>query len=104
MLRVDLPSVVTSRLFDHLSAAHVPLTDVDLALAQLLQACSVLPVEAVRKMLSFRSNPHAPGAMLVTGIPIDSNLPATPIESSGPPYKTGNVSERAILLFAVLLG
>jgi L-asparagine oxygenase len=104
MLRIDLSDVVTSRLSDHLSRLPAPLPDVDAVLAQLLQTSALLPVEAVQTILSFRADPRAPSALLVTGIPIDSDLPPTPLESTSPPHKASTISECALLLFAVLLG
>jgi L-asparagine oxygenase len=73
-------------------------------LAQLWQASSILPVEIVQDLLTYQADPSAPAALLMTGVPIDVDLPATPDEYARPPYKTGSISERALLLIAMLLG
>jgi L-asparagine oxygenase len=104
MLRIDLPNDVTSRLHGHLSALPPMLSEIEPLLAQLLQASSILPVDTVQDLLRYRADPHAPASLLMTGLPIDLDLPATPDENARPPYKTGGISERALLLIAMLLG
>lgn len=104
MLRVDLAEDVAAKLrakFDRLPTASA---DVEAVLAELLGAAALLPVDLLKQLLEFRAAPRAPGALLVTGLPIDRDLPPTPMEDAGPPYKPGRISECAILSIAVLLG
>lgn len=103
MLRIDLSEDVTQQLERHFARLS-PQCDMDTFLAYLLQAASLLPIEIVKQLLLFRAAPHAPGAMLVTGMPVDRDLPATPTGETKLPYKPGRVSEQAILCLAILLG
>jgi L-asparagine oxygenase len=104
ILRIDLPDAVRSALGRHLADVCRPWVPVEDVLPQLVQASALLPLEVVRDVMSFRADPHADAALLVTGLPIDPDLPPTPVESVGPLNKSGRVSECAVLLFAVLLG
>lgn len=102
--RIDLPDDVTWQLRERLSALPSTLSETEPLLAQLLQTSSILPVEIVQDLLTYRADHRAPAALLMTGVPIDLDLPATPDEHARPPYKTGSISERALLLIAMLLG
>lgn len=104
VLRVDLSEGVSSQLRSHLAGLSTPADDLEAALPHLLQATALLPTETVRRLLSFRANPYAPAALLVTGVPLDYNLPPTPTEPTVPPYKQGRISECAVMLFAMMLG
>jgi L-asparagine oxygenase len=107
MLRIDLPRSVTDDLYATFARLPAPagLTgDVDTLLARLLQACAVLPAEVVAQLLAFRAAPSAPSSVLISGLPVDADLPPTPTDSAGRPAKPGSVSECAILAVAVLLG
>jgi L-asparagine oxygenase len=104
MLHIDLPADITLRLREHLSALSPTPSEIEPLLARLLQASSILPVEIVHDLLTYRADPRAPAALLMTGLPIDLDLPATPDEQARPPYKTDSISERILLLIAMLLG
>lgn len=104
MLRIDLPDDATSRLHEHLAGQPGQLSEIEDVLPRLLQSSAVLPFAGVKTLLKFRADPAAPAALLVTGVPVDRDLPPTPLDASSVPYKAGTVSERALLLFAVLLG
>jgi L-asparagine oxygenase len=73
-------------------------------MARLLQACAALPTDVVEQLLAFRADPAVPPAMLVTGLPVDEDLPPTPTDTRGESAKSGCVSEYALLAFAMLLG
>jgi L-asparagine oxygenase len=104
MLQIDLPDEVTERLREAYVGVALDSDDLDLTLARLLQASALLPVEVVRQVLAFRASPHAPTALLITGLPVDSDLPPTPVEGGPETVKASHVSECAILTVAVLLG
>jgi L-asparagine oxygenase len=103
MLHIALPHETTTGL--HRAFAGLPRSlDTAQLLARLVQAGAVLPVEAVQRLLEFRSSPYAPAAMLITGLPVDDDLPPTPVDGGPAPDKPGQVSECAILTVAMLLG
>jgi L-asparagine oxygenase len=104
MLRIDLPGDVTDRLRSTFAELPLLSKDTERLLARLLQACSVLPVDAVQQVLGFRASPYADTALLITGLPVDADLPPTPTEGAPEPVKDGQVSDCAILSIAVLLG
>ena len=78
--------------------------DLDELLAGLLQATALLPRAAVASLLRFRASPDAPGALLVSGLPIDRDLPPTPVGAVPASFAAGEVAARAMLLVAILLG
>ena len=104
MLRIDLSEDSNSRLYEHLAHQPVPLSQIEDVLSRLVQSSAVLPLDAVKTLSRFRAEPSAPAALFVTGVPVDRALPPTPVVASTVPYKASTVSERALLLFAVLLG
>lgn len=104
MLKIDLQEDVTGRLQEALAQLPAFPGDTEQLLADLLPTCALLPREARRQLLLFRASPYAPSAMLITGLPIDRDLPPTPAEGARNPVKPGQVSDLAILTVAVLLG
>src|SRR5690349_3274918 len=103
MLHIDLPQDTTTSL--HRAFAGLPRSiDTAQLLAHLVRAGAVLPVDAVRRLLEFRSSPYASSAMLITGLPVDDDLPPTPADGGPVRGKPGQISECAILSIAVLLG
>jgi L-asparagine oxygenase len=105
MLRLDLPPAVTAGLRSAFTGLPQWSTDIDLFLARLLPAtASTLPIEAIREVLAFRAGTTASPALLVTGLPVDPDLPPTPVGEGAVAGKPGQVSECAILSIAVLLG
>jgi L-asparagine oxygenase len=104
MLRIDLPRAVTDRLRALYAGAPALSADTDEMLAYLLQSVAALPVDVVRRILAFRASPYADPALLITGLPVDLDLPPTPVDGQTDSGKAGQVSECAILAVAVLLG
>jgi len=103
MLRVDLPGTVTDELRRALLSIPAALEEPGELFARLLQETGHLPVELLSALLSLRAAVEVPGTLLVTGLPVDADLPPTPSEERQAPT-AGPVSERALLLLAVLLG
>jgi L-asparagine oxygenase len=104
MLRIDLPDHVTDRLRSSFASLLPSSGDTEQLLAQLFQACCLLPTETLRQLLSFRASPYADPAVLISGLPVDDDLPPTPAEGAPEIAKNGRISECAILSVAVLLG
>jgi L-asparagine oxygenase len=102
--RVDLGDDVTMRLRHEFDRVPSLSEDMEGALARLLRSSAHLPVEVVRRLLWLRAAPQTSGALLVTGLPVDDDLPPTPTEDAAPPFRSGSVSECAILSIAILLG
>jgi L-asparagine oxygenase len=102
MLRLEVPPTSAAQLHERFVGLPRLDADPDLEwlLAHLLQCTALLPVE-----LAFRSaRPTGPSALLLSGLPIDTDLPPTPVDGMVPPYKAGQVSECALLLVGILLG
>lgn len=103
MLHIALSGDTTSGLRQ--AFAGIPQSaDTGRLLAHLVRAGAALPVEAVQRLLEFRSSPYASAAALITGLPVDRDLPPTPADGSPLVDKPGRISECAILSIAVLLG
>jgi L-asparagine oxygenase len=103
MLHIVLPPDTTAGLHSAFAALPRPLATGQL-LAHLLQTGAALPVRVVQRLLEFRSSPYVSPAMLITGLPVDDDLPPTPVHAGPAPDKPGQISESAILMIAVLLG
>jgi L-asparagine oxygenase len=104
MRRVDLSADVTNDLRQALRALPVQAGGLEELLASLLRLAGHLPVELISALLGLRAALDAPGTLLVTGVPIDADLPPTPSGDGGGLSTSGPVSRRALLLLAVLLG
>jgi L-asparagine oxygenase len=104
VLRVDIPDDVAYRLREYMAGSAPVLSERGPLLSHLLPACSTLPLDILQKILTYRADPHAPAALLISGLPVDLDLPPTPDKPSLPPYKSGNVSDHSLLFIALLLG
>ena len=78
--------------------------DLDELLAGLIQTTALMPRDAVASLLRFRASPDAPSALLVSGLPVDRDLPPTPVGAVPASFAAGAVAARALLLVAILLG
>jgi L-asparagine oxygenase len=87
-----------------LRRASAPAEDFEAFLAHAMSAVGWWPTAEVARLIRFRSDPGAPAALLIRGMPIDEDLPPTPSLPSSRPAKAGHVSEGSILSIAVLLG
>jgi L-asparagine oxygenase len=104
MRRVDLPERITDDLRQALGEFADDPVGLEEYLATLLRQVGRLPVELVSALLGLRAAVSAPGTLLVTGLPIDVDLPPTPCGDAADLASTGPVSRRVLLLLAVLLG
>jgi L-asparagine oxygenase len=101
---VYVPDAAAARLSSQFRRLPAPEQDLEGLLAGLLSTARLLPREIVEHVLRLRADPRAPGALLITGMPIDPDLPPTPTTPVPATFSPGPVSRCAILLAAILLG
>lgn len=104
MLQIHLPHEAGERLRHEFERAAEFRHDPETLLARLVQVSATLPLDALKCLLRFRAEPQAPSALLLTGVPIDEDLPPTPTEVAPGRFKPGFASECTILFVAILLG
>jgi L-asparagine oxygenase len=104
MHQIHIPSDASAEVHARFCTIAADADNLESLLPDLVQCAAMLPRETVRDLLAFRSAPDAPGAFLIRGLPVDTDLPPTPQESRPPPYKRGRVSECSMLMIAILLG
>lgn len=63
-----------------------------------------LPINIIEKLIKFRRDGNIEGAILIRGLPIDPNLPPTPLDSQKSPDKTTLISELWLTLFSTVFG
>ncbi len=102
--RITLSASVSSRLRDRFAAIPDPAQEPEQAIAMLLQTVGELPTDTVRLALTLRADPLGAPALVLSGMPIDDDLPPTPTSPPSGAVKPGHVSDLSILLAAVLLG
>jgi len=81
-----------------------PVIDIDRSLTRLHAIFAQLPIEQLQRILNFGTNVDSPGVTLVRNLPVDANLPATPIDGGPCTHKGTFVSEAALLGLSQLLG
>ena len=101
---VHVPEAVAARLSDAFAQVPTGEEHVEELLAALVATAGELPVNALEALLRLRADPAAPGALLLTGLPTDTDLPPTPTAPVPPDFGAGPVGQCAILLAAILLG
>jgi L-asparagine oxygenase len=104
VFRVHLPEAAGEHLRREFELVSDRDDDLEALLARLVQASSKIPLDILKCLLRFRAAPQAPSAILLTGMPIDEDLPPTPTEAVSASFKPGRVSECTIFLVAILLG
>src|SRR4051812_46165142 len=75
VFRVHLPDAVGERLRREFERAPDSDDHLEALLARLVQASSKLTLDVLKCLLRFRAAPQAPSALLLTGMPIDKDLP-----------------------------
>lgn len=104
MIRIDLDDEVT----DRLTAAFDELPPLDRGtegfIARLLGLLHLIPADSLQQLLDFRASPFSDPALLIGGLPVDADLPLTPVEVGAVPDKSGQISESSILTVASVLG
>jgi L-asparagine oxygenase len=81
-----------------------PLENVDLTLARLRQAFSVLPAELLSRIASFGRHVSSPGALYLRNLPVDPRLPPTPVDGAQSPLKDTFISESVLLGLTEIIG
>jgi hypothetical protein len=81
-----------------------PYDDVEEFQLQAALASQELPKSIRRRLLTFRRAGNREGALLIRGLPVDPELPATPLDSRRSADKTTYVSETWLSVFASALG
>lgn len=81
-----------------------PYDELERFLLQARLALQQLPHQMVESLLRFRQLGNLEGAILVRGLPIDPELPATPPDSERTVEKTTYVSEFCLCLISAALG
>jgi L-asparagine oxygenase len=104
IFRLDLADAVGECLRREFRQASEEEDDLESLLARLVQTTSKIPLDILKCLLRFRAAPSAPSALLLTGMPIDGDLPPTPTQVVSGPIKAGRISESSLLFAAVLLG
>jgi L-asparagine oxygenase len=102
---IDLPATATDRLRQDLLALPDPTADPCRATTRLLQVfAAALDTKQLQQILDAGRHPDTPGVTLVTGLPTDPVLPATPIDGGPASDKDSFVSEGVVLGLSTLIG
>ncbi|WP_181771579.1 TauD/TfdA family dioxygenase [Amycolatopsis pittospori] len=81
-----------------------PVDDIDRSLAMLRVAFSRLPIDQLQTILDFGRHVDTPGVALVRNLPVDPELPETPIDGEPSKDKKTFVAETVLLGLSQLLG
>jgi L-asparagine oxygenase len=87
-----------------LAALPDPNTDIDLAMARFHQVFAGLPTGQLQQILDFGRHIDTPGVTLISNLPVDAALPATPSDGGPSRDKTSFVAEGVLLGLSGLLG
>ena len=100
-----IPAESRTRLLNAMESVPCPYTNLDThCSASYTAISSQLPPSVIGKIHDFRSNSHAPGALLMTGLPLDPVLPFTPKNGGRSMQKQSFVSEGCLTGIATLIG
>ncbi len=72
--------------------------------AQAMRCISMMDADSIQSIRDFAMNPCAPGAMIVSGLPTDPQLPPTPLDGERAPERASYVGEAVLLGLAALIG
>ncbi|HET9137740.1 TauD/TfdA family dioxygenase [Actinophytocola sp.] len=81
-----------------------PVLDIDRSLARLHAIFAQLPVEQLQTILDFGRHVDTPGVLLVRNLPVDPELPETPVDGEPSTSKRTFVAEAVLLGLSQLLG
>jgi L-asparagine oxygenase len=84
--------------------AGSPYDDFEAFLAEAYRVVAAMPSQVLRRLISYGTDPHAYGALVVSNLPIDIPLPPTPLDGRASSAKQTYVSEACILAVALVLG
>lgn len=109
---VQVPAAAVMELTDDARAALLaqlphqadPTRDLSSSLSVLYRSFAGLPYHIVRTIRDFGCDPKMPGLMLLRNLPVDPELPATPVDGLPSARKSTFVSECVTLGLAQLIG
>jgi L-asparagine oxygenase len=81
-----------------------PVVDIDRSLARLHTIFAQLPVDQLQAVLDFGRHVDTPGVLVVRNLPVDAQLPDTPVDGGPSTTKTTFVAEGVLLGLSQLLG
>ncbi|GGS42915.1 TauD/TfdA family dioxygenase [Actinokineospora fastidiosa] len=101
---ITLPDSARDAIGAELLPLADPVLDIDRALARLHAVFARLPLGALQAVLDFGRHVDTPGVALVRNLPVDPELPATPVDGNPSPDKRTFVAEGVLLGLSQLLG
>jgi L-asparagine oxygenase len=101
---IVLPDEVRDWIGNELQSFPNPGDDIDRSLARLHVTFSRLPVDQLQQILDFGRHVDSPGVMLVRNLPVDPDLPPTPVDGGPSTDKQTFVAECVLLGLSQLLG
>jgi L-asparagine oxygenase len=81
-----------------------PVEDIDRSLARLRVVFAGLPIEQLQAVLDFGRHVDTPGVAMVRNLPVDPDLPPTPVDGRPSAEKRTFVAEGVLLGLSQLLG
>src|SRR5690349_19195347 len=91
--KVNIDEQTFWRVGQMLSKLPSPYTDFESFRVKVQRISAALPSALISKLIDFKINPHAPGALLIKNVPVDAFLPDTPAGGGRAVTKKTFVSE-----------
>ncbi len=106
MDRVELPASAKTALQHSLDTLGLgsPYDDIETFLTAIYPMFSVLPHSVLQRLSAFRNDPRAYGALILGNLPIDDELPPTPLDGRPSKDRKTFVSEASVLGICQILG
>ncbi|MEV6195933.1 TauD/TfdA family dioxygenase [Streptomyces sp. NPDC051920] len=101
---INLPDEVRDALGAGLATVGRPDTDIDRAMTRYLQVFAGLPTELLQQILDFGRHIDTPGVTLINNLPVDPDLPSTPVDGGPSGVKETFIAEGVLLGLSGLLG
>jgi L-asparagine oxygenase len=103
---IDLPEAGRTALRESLEALepYSPYEDLEGFLAAISPVFARLPQPVLQRLGAFRNDPRAYGAIVLRNLPIDDDLPLTPLDGRPSRDKKTFVSEACVLGISQILG
>ncbi|MET7421142.1 TauD/TfdA family dioxygenase [Dactylosporangium sp. NPDC005555] len=99
-----LPDSVRDAIGELLESSPNPVDDIDRSLTWLRVVFSALPLPLLQGILDFGRHVDTAGVALVRNLPVDPDLPPTPVNGEPSPLKRTFVAEGVLLGLSQLLG
>ncbi|MFF7209854.1 TauD/TfdA family dioxygenase [Streptomyces sp. NPDC008238] len=101
---LELPDAVRDDIGERLAALPDPARDIDRAMTRYHRIFAALPTALLQRVLDFGRHVDTPGVALVRNLPVDRELPPTPVDGGPSRAKRGFVAEGVLLGLSGLLG